>query len=312
MPEIKANILAGKPGMSPFFLLGLSDDPALQLRCAKLHVAARLPAVRSASPDRLHRNDRIKVAYLSADFREHPTAYLMAELFERHDRSRFEVLGVSFGEDDGSAMRARLVRAFDQFIDVRRKSDREIAEFLKAQKVVIFPNRNRGDQHLGELLRELGFTDSALKVTHFDEGIWRLWQGEVPTIAALRARNRTCLPVPVCGGEGNDHDGYFGVLATKLLLNAGRGRELARLYDGEGLVGLSPSHLTDRPGILAGVTGVISESGANIRTFESGGQDMRARIEVALDVHDRKQLERILTGVKRIPGVFDIERVYNV
>jgi GTP pyrophosphokinase len=68
----------------------------------------------------------------------------------------------------------------------------------------------------------------------------------------------------------------------------------------------------DRPGILAGVTGVISESGANIRTFESGGQDMRARIEVALDVHDRKQLERILTGVKRIPGVFDIERVYNV
>jgi predicted O-linked N-acetylglucosamine transferase (SPINDLY family) len=137
MPEIKANILAGKPGMSPFFLLGLSDDPALQLRCAKLHVAARLPAVRSASPDRLHRNDRIKVAYLSADFREHPTAYLMAELFERHDRSRFEVLGVSFGEDDGSAMRARLVRAFDQFIDVRRKSDREIAEFLKAQKVDI-------------------------------------------------------------------------------------------------------------------------------------------------------------------------------
>jgi len=51
---------------------------------------------------------------------------------------------------------------------------------------------------------------------------------------------------------------------------------------------------------------------ANIRTFESGGQDMRARIEVALDVNDRKQLERILSGVKRIPGVFDIERVYNV
>ena len=53
-------------------------------------------------------------------------------------------------------------------------------------------------------------------------------------------------------------------------------------------------------------------TGANILTFESGGQDLRARIEVALDVHDRKQLERILSGVKRIPGVFDIERVYNV
>jgi guanosine-3',5'-bis(diphosphate) 3'-pyrophosphohydrolase len=68
----------------------------------------------------------------------------------------------------------------------------------------------------------------------------------------------------------------------------------------------------DRPGMLAAITGVISGEGANIRTFESGGQDLRARIEVALDVQDRKQLERIVSGVKRIPGVFDIERVYNV
>jgi guanosine-3',5'-bis(diphosphate) 3'-pyrophosphohydrolase len=68
----------------------------------------------------------------------------------------------------------------------------------------------------------------------------------------------------------------------------------------------------DRPGILAGITAVISDTGANIRTFESGGHDLRARIEVGLDVHDRKQLERILSGIKRIPGVFDIERVYNV
>ena len=65
--------------------------------------------------------------------------------------------------------------------------------------------------------------------------------------------------------------------------------------------------------MLADITGVISETGANIRTFESGGgHDMRARIEVALDVQNRKQLERILTGIKRIAGVFDIERVYNV
>jgi guanosine-3',5'-bis(diphosphate) 3'-pyrophosphohydrolase len=69
----------------------------------------------------------------------------------------------------------------------------------------------------------------------------------------------------------------------------------------------------DRPGMLAGITGVISETGANIRTFESGGEDnTRARIEVALDVRDRKQLEQILAGIKRIPGVFDIERVYNI
>ncbi|HTR45762.1 MAG TPA: bifunctional (p)ppGpp synthetase/guanosine-3',5'-bis(diphosphate) 3'-pyrophosphohydrolase [Verrucomicrobiae bacterium] len=69
----------------------------------------------------------------------------------------------------------------------------------------------------------------------------------------------------------------------------------------------------DRPGMLAGITSVISDTGANIRTFESGGEDnTRARIDVALDVRDRKQLEHILGGIKRIPGVFDIERVYNV
>ncbi len=68
----------------------------------------------------------------------------------------------------------------------------------------------------------------------------------------------------------------------------------------------------DRPGMLAAITAVISDEKANIRTFESGGSDLRARIEVALDVADRKQLERIVGGIKRIPGVFDIERVYNV
>jgi GTP diphosphokinase / guanosine-3',5'-bis(diphosphate) 3'-diphosphatase len=68
----------------------------------------------------------------------------------------------------------------------------------------------------------------------------------------------------------------------------------------------------DRPGMLAAITAVISDERANIRTFESGGEDLRARIEVALDVVDRKQLERIVGGIKRIAGVFDIERVYNV
>jgi GTP diphosphokinase / guanosine-3',5'-bis(diphosphate) 3'-diphosphatase len=68
----------------------------------------------------------------------------------------------------------------------------------------------------------------------------------------------------------------------------------------------------DRPGMLAAITAVISDEKANIRTFESGGADLRARIEVALDVADRRQLERIVGGIKRITGVFDIERVYNV
>ena len=68
----------------------------------------------------------------------------------------------------------------------------------------------------------------------------------------------------------------------------------------------------DRPGMLADITGAISDAGANIRTFESGGEDMHARVEVALDIHNKKQLERILASIKKIPGIFGIERLYNI
>jgi len=68
----------------------------------------------------------------------------------------------------------------------------------------------------------------------------------------------------------------------------------------------------DRPGMLAEITSVISDAGANIRTFESGSEELHARVEVALDIQDRKQLERILAGIKKIPGIFGVERVYNI
>ena len=64
-------------------------------------------------------------------------AHLMAELFEWHDRSRFEIIGVSFGVDDKSEMRKRLVAAFDQFYDVHGKSDEEVAKLLHDLEVDI-------------------------------------------------------------------------------------------------------------------------------------------------------------------------------
>jgi predicted O-linked N-acetylglucosamine transferase (SPINDLY family) len=82
-------------------------------------------------------HERIRIAYLSADFRQHATAELMAGLIEAHDRTRFEVGAVSWGQDDGSAMRARLVRAFDWFEDVRLKSDADVAQWLKDREIDI-------------------------------------------------------------------------------------------------------------------------------------------------------------------------------
>src|SRR5262249_11788074 len=75
--------------------------------------------------------------YLSADFREHAVAHCVAELFGLHDRSRFEVIGVSFGADDASPMRGALIKAFDRFEDGRSLSDTEAAEIMKDLQVDI-------------------------------------------------------------------------------------------------------------------------------------------------------------------------------
>jgi predicted O-linked N-acetylglucosamine transferase (SPINDLY family) len=78
----------------------------------------------------IRHHDRLRIAYLSSDFCSHALSFLMAELFEIQDRARFEVLGISFGPDDQSDTRARLVRAFDQFHDVRSESDLDVAKLL--------------------------------------------------------------------------------------------------------------------------------------------------------------------------------------
>src|SRR5262249_11218450 len=85
--------------------------------------------------------DQIRIAYLSADFRQHVMASVIANIVERHDRSRFEILGVSFSPDDRSELRARLMRAFDRFEDVTTNTDREIAELLHEAKVDIAVDR---------------------------------------------------------------------------------------------------------------------------------------------------------------------------
>jgi protein O-GlcNAc transferase len=117
--------------VEPFTLLAYSLGPADQLRHTRRFVRHRIPAVpQFVSASRPRSTGRLKVAYLSSSFNRHPTGWQIAELFERHDRTHFEVLGISYGPDDGSEIRARLVKAFDHFHDVMLHSDREVAQIL--------------------------------------------------------------------------------------------------------------------------------------------------------------------------------------
>ncbi|NDP41338.1 MAG: tetratricopeptide repeat protein [Aromatoleum sp.] len=131
-------VAAGKRAAFPFAFLAISPSAPAQLQCARIHVADKFPA----SPLPLwtgerYRHDRIRVAYLSADFHDHATAYLMAELFETHDRRRFDVAAVSFGPDPRDEMRERLRCAFGDFVDVRARTDREVAAMLRAREIDI-------------------------------------------------------------------------------------------------------------------------------------------------------------------------------
>ncbi len=135
-PRLKDNAANGPALIQPFVLLGYDDDPALQRRCAENYINRTVPARQPLAAGR-YSHDRIRLAYLSADFHQHPTAQLMVELFERHDRARFDVMAIAFGPDDNSPMRARLKKAVDHFEDVRGRSDTQVAQWMRAREIDI-------------------------------------------------------------------------------------------------------------------------------------------------------------------------------
>ena len=127
------NLRLGATGQSapsiPFLTLYI-DDPALHLAASRRWVEAERQPTRPLTFDHSARRAAtgpIRVAYVSADFRIHPTTHLIAGLLERHDRSRFEITAISIGPDDGSPERARVKAAVDRFVDVEQASAEDIA-----------------------------------------------------------------------------------------------------------------------------------------------------------------------------------------
>ena len=136
--DLRERVTDGRAIVSPLTLFGLPMCPAELLVCTRNYVADEMPDRPNPLPARAwERPQKIRLGYLSGDFRQHPVAYLIAELFERHDRARFEVIGFSAGRDDGSAERARIAASFDRFIDVRGMGDREAAARMRDMKIDI-------------------------------------------------------------------------------------------------------------------------------------------------------------------------------
>jgi protein O-GlcNAc transferase len=135
---IEAGIRSDKRVTVPSLYTASGLAPEIHLRCAQAFVSDNCQAANALSsmgPNRAH--GRIRLAYVSADYCEHPVSMLMANLFEGHDRARFECLGIAIRAQDGSAMAGRVKRAFDRFIDVTSYSDRDAAALLRELEIDI-------------------------------------------------------------------------------------------------------------------------------------------------------------------------------
>jgi predicted O-linked N-acetylglucosamine transferase (SPINDLY family) len=121
----------------PFHVLIMSDSAGLQRLAAEAWARSQDPP--HSMPAAVHhpRGARIRVGYFSADFHDHATLYLMAQLFEEHDRSSFDISAFSYGPDTEHAMRWRLKSACRDFYDVRLHADAEVARLARSLQIDI-------------------------------------------------------------------------------------------------------------------------------------------------------------------------------
>lgn len=123
---------------TPFPILSLLDNPLLQKKAAERYANRNYP-VQQLKPTkrRVNPSGKIKIGYFSADFHNHATMHLMAELFECHDKSTFETYAFSFGPITNDPWQQRAKKAFDHFIICNNISDQDIADLARSKEIDI-------------------------------------------------------------------------------------------------------------------------------------------------------------------------------
>ncbi len=140
IPGLSHHDLLGQSG--PLAALALTDDVPTQRAVAAGFIARKTQPKSALAHPGGYRHDRIRVGYLSSDFCSHAMSYLIAELFERHDRDQFEIHGYCASPDDGSPIRARVIAAFDHFTSVRTLSDEAAAHRIRNDEIDILIDLN--------------------------------------------------------------------------------------------------------------------------------------------------------------------------
>jgi protein O-GlcNAc transferase len=132
-----------KQSAEPFGYQAISESEEDLHLCAKLYAQSKFPAQRIRSLKlQIDRNPKIRVGYLSGEFRQQATSSLLTELIELHDRNRFEIFAFDNGFDDRSELRARLDSAFDEIVNISGIGDTEAAETVARRGIDILINLN--------------------------------------------------------------------------------------------------------------------------------------------------------------------------
>ncbi len=130
------------PVSTPFVTQAAIDDPELHRVCAEVWFQEKVFVVGTKPSVGRRESDCITLGYVSSDFREHPVAYLVAELFELHDRRRFRVVCIALSVANGDPMAQRIRSSCDLYIDATELTDAVVANLIRQHQIDILVDLN--------------------------------------------------------------------------------------------------------------------------------------------------------------------------
>ena len=147
---VHQEVRAGKLVIHPFAYQAIMENPANSQICSRIYGQSRYPA-QDFQPHAPSTWDRIRIGYVSGDFREQAVGLLLAGLYEQHDKSRFEIFAFNTGDASNDHIRQRALAAFDRFIDITPLSDAAAAERIRREGIDILVTLNGyfGAERLG-------------------------------------------------------------------------------------------------------------------------------------------------------------------
>ena len=143
--ELEEGIRFGQRVARPFMFQAVTESPADMQACSRIWARDQYPE----NPDQPHHDrearkshEKIRLGYVSGEFREQAVQILMAGLYDAHDPDKFELVAFDNGQSDGTALRARLEKRFDKWIDISNLSDEEAAAKIRGAEIDILVNLN--------------------------------------------------------------------------------------------------------------------------------------------------------------------------